>query len=164
MKRLLIPLMAASVAIGGAAPILASGEPPLNAAPDYLVITIDGKTNNVQLWATSREGAEWLIKNSELIKNSGSHSWTGAYSYGGPFSGGGAAGWIRARGKSILPPNSSIGAFRNASLDFATGVLFEDERSKKWKRNLKLVTKSDELRKDGTYVAVIEQTTLGYHY
>jgi hypothetical protein len=28
MKRLLIPLMAASVAIGGAAPVLVSGEPP----------------------------------------------------------------------------------------------------------------------------------------
>src|SRR6516225_933858 len=93
MKRLLIPLMAASVAIGGAAPILASGEPPLNAAPDYLVITIDGKTKNVQLCATSREGAEWLIKNSELIKNSGSHSWTGRMHMVGHFEGS-VASWV----------------------------------------------------------------------
>jgi len=65
------------------------------------------------------------------------------------------------RGKCILPPNSSKTAFRNASLDFVQGLLFEHES--RLKRNPKLVIKTDELGKDGTYVAVIERTTVGYH-
>jgi len=155
MKRLLIPLMAASIAIGGAAPVLASSA--LNAATSDFAIIIDGKTKNIELWLTlNREGAEGLIKNSGL------HSSTGVYASGGPFSGDGAGGRIIGRGKCSLPPNSSIGAFRNTSLDFVTGIIFEYESSRK--RNSKLVTKTDELRKDGTYVAVIERTTLGYHH
>ena len=67
-----------------------------------------------------------------------------------------------ARGKCTLPPNSSISAFRNTSLDFVAGIIFEYETSRK--RNSKLVIKTDELRKDGSYVAVIEQTMLGYHH
>jgi hypothetical protein len=152
MKRLLIPLMAASVAIGGTAPVLAS-----DAQTNYLAIIIDGKSKNIELWVTRiRERAEWLSKNSGL------HSFTGVYASSGPFSGDNPGGTILGRGKCTLPPNSSIGAFRNTSLDFVAGILFDYESSRK--RNSKLVTKTDELRKDGTYVAVIERTTLGYHH
>jgi len=142
MKRLLMPLMAVCVAIAGAAPVV----------NDFAII-IDGKTKNVEL----RPGGS-LIKSSAF----GLHSSTGVYASGGPFSGDGAGGRIIARGKCTLPPNSSISAFRNASLDFVTGVIFKNESS--IKRNSKLVIKTDELRKDGTYVAVIEQTMLGYHH
>src|SRR6516162_9084967 len=144
MKRLLIPLMAASVAIGGAAPVLAS-----DAQTNYFAIIIDGKTKNIELWVTLlRERAEELSKTM--------HAPSGA------FSSDGVGGRIIGRGNCTLPPNSSIGAFRNTSLDFVAGILFEYESSRK--RNSKLVTKTDELRKDGTYTAVIEQTTLGYHH
>ena len=133
--------MAGCVAIAGAAPVTS-----------YFTIIIDGKTKNIEL----RVGAE------SLIKSSGLHSSTGVYASGGPFSGDGAGGRIIGRGKCTLPPNSSISAFRNTSLDFVAGIIFEYESSRK--RNSKLVIKTDELRKDGSYVAVIEQTMLGYHH
>jgi len=99
MKRLLIPLMAASVAIGGAAPVLAYyGE--LNATTNDFAIIIDGKTKNIELWVTrDREGAERVIK-----FYSGLHSSTGVYASGGAFSGDGAGGRIIGRGKCTLPP------------------------------------------------------------
>ena len=170
MKRLFIPLIAASVAIGGAAPVL--GDDELHAATNDFAIIIDGKTKNIELWVTpNQEGADRLIKNSGLhsstvtpyqtgevvrLTGGGIHGPASLFSYDG------AGGRIMGRGKCSLPPNSSIGAFRNTSLDFVTGIIFDYETSRK--RNSKLVTKTDELRKDGTYVAVIERTTLGYHH
>ncbi len=94
------------------------------------------------------EGAEWLIKNKDTLHSHSDYTYTG--------------GRIIGRGKCTLPANSSIGAFRNASLDFVAGILFNEESQQQ--RNSKLVVKSNELRKDGTYVAVIERTTLGYHH
>jgi hypothetical protein len=156
MKRLLIPLMAVCVANAGVAPVQAYGE--LKAATSDFAIIIDGKTKNIELWVTfNREVAESLIKSGRLP------SLMGVYASGGPFSGGGEpSGRIIGRGKCNLPPNSSISAFRDTSLNFVTSIIFKFESS--IKRNSKLVTKTDELRKDGSYVAVIERTTVGYHH
>jgi len=170
MKRLFIPLIAASVAIGGAAPVL--GDDELHVATNDFAIIIDGKTKNIELWVTpNQEGADRLIKNSGLHSSTVTSYQTGevvrltgggVHGPAGPTSYDGAGGRRIGRGKCSLPSNSSIGAFRNASLDFVTGIIFNYESSRK--RNSKLVTKTDELRKDGTYVAVIERTTLGYHH
>ena len=147
MNKLLMPLIAACVAIGGAAPVLAQfGGPPFGKKiASGFAIFIDGKTKNIELWTT--DDPEWLIKNKDTLSLHADYTYTG--------------GRVLGRGKCNLPPNSSIGAFRNASLDFVTGTLFQHESD--LKRNSKLVVKSDELRKDGTYVAVIKQTMLGYH-
>ena len=146
--------MAVCVAIAGAAPVLALG---LDAATSDFAIIIDGKTKNIELWETlNREVAESLIKSGRLPSSSG------VYAPGGPFSGGGPSGRIIGRGKCPLPPNSSISAFRKTSLDYVTLLIFEFES--KQKRNSKLVMKTDELRKDGSYVAVIERTTVGSHH
>jgi hypothetical protein len=153
MKRLLIPLMAVCVAIAGAAPVLALG---LDAATSDFAIIIDGKTKNIELWETlNREVAESLIKSGRLPSPTGVYAST-------PFSGGVANGRIIGRGKCPLPPNSSISASRKTSLDYVTLLIFELES--KQKRNSKLVMKTDELRKDGSYVAVIERTTVGSHH
>ncbi len=89
--------MAASVAIGGAAPVLAQYE--LNAPTTDFALMIDGKTKNIELWVTFKGGAEQLIK-----YYNGLHSSTGVYAPGGPFSSGGAGGRIIGRGKCTLPP------------------------------------------------------------
>ena len=145
MKRLLIPLIAASVAIGGAGSVVAEYTQSKGnvAGMGSFSIFIDGKTKDIGLWQCNNP--EWVIKNKGIFD-----------SHHPP-----AYGRSIGRGNLYFPPNSSIEAFRNISLDFVTGILFEFERTRK--RNSKLAIKSDELRKDGTYVAVIEQTLLGYH-
>jgi hypothetical protein len=147
LKRLLTLLATGCVAIVGAESVVAQLQVKPNVfGTGNFSIFIDGKTKSIGMWTIFNP--DWVIKNKGIFD-----------AYHPPTDGNGAR--ALGRGKCTLPPNSSIQAFRNTSLDFATGILFDYERSRK--RNFKLALKSDELRKDGTYVAVIEQISLGFH-
>jgi hypothetical protein len=124
---------------------------------EYFGIVIDGKTRNIELTRVDpKDNLESDLKHTQYV---GTHSSTGIYAGpGGAFSG--PRGFV-SKGHSNLPPNSSIAQCRLNAMGF---VAREIQKEDKLFQNRKsaVATKLDEVRKDGTYVAIIERTTIGY--
>ena len=153
MKRLLILLIAVGIAIGVSAQ--ASAQINIGDTTSYFGIVIDGKTRNIEL--TRVDPKDNLESDLKHIQYVGAHSATGIYAGpGGPFSG---PGGFLAKGHSNLPPNSSIADCRLNAVGFVAREIQKEDNAQK--RKSALATKLDEIRKDGTYVAIIERTTIG---
>src|SRR5262249_38249703 len=153
MKRLLILLIAVGIAIGVSAQ--ASAQINIGDTTSYFAIVIDGKTGNIELTRVDpKDNLESDLKHMQYV---GVHSATGIYAGpGGPFSG---PGGFVSKGHSNLPPNSSIADCRLNAMGFVAREIQKEDNAQK--RKSALATKLDEIRKDGTYVAIIERTTVG---
>ena len=152
MKRLLILLIAVGIAIGVSAQ--ASAQINIGETTGYFGIVIDGKTRNIELTRVDpKDNLESDLKHMEYV---GVHSLTGVYANSGPFSN---SGGFVSKGHSNLPLNSSIAECRLNAMGF---VAREIEKEEGPKRKSAVATKLDEIRKDGTYVAIVERTTIGY--
>ena len=153
MKRLVL-LIAVGIAIGVSGQ--ASAQINIGDTTGYFAIVIDGKTRNIELTRVDpNDNLESDLKHMQYV---GVHSATGIYAGpGGPFSG---PGWgFVAKGHSNLPPNSSIAACRLNAMGFVAREVQKEDKTQK--RKSALATKVDEIRKDGTYVAIIERMTIG---
>jgi hypothetical protein len=149
MKRLLILLIAVGIAIGMSAQ--ASAQNKIGDATGYFAIVIDGKTRNIELVRVNpTDNPDFDLKHMQYV---GAHSPTGGYA---PYN----SGFV-SKGHSNLPPNSSIADCRLNAMGFVAREIRKEDNAQK--RKSALATKLDEMRKDGTYVAIIEQTTIGYH-
>jgi hypothetical protein len=148
MTRLLILLIAVGIAIGVSA--RASAQIPIGDTSVYFGIVIDGKTRNIELTIVGgpKDNLESDLKHMQYV---GVHSPMGIYApYG--------SGFV-AKGHSNLPPNSSIAACRLNAMGFVASEIEKEDKAHK--RKSAVATKLDEIRKDGTYVAIIERTTIG---
>ena len=149
MKRLLILLIAVGIAIGVSAQ--ASAQVNIGDTIGYFGIVIDGKTRNIELTRVDpKDNLESDLKHMQYV---GVHSPTGIYA---PYNWG-----FVSKGHSNLPANSSIAECRLNAVGFVARAIQEQEKTQK--RKSALATKLDEIRKDGTYVAIIERTTIGSH-
>ena len=154
MKRLLILLIAVGIAIGGYAQ--ASAQINIGDTTGYFGIVIDGKTRNIELTRVDpKDNLQSHLKHMEYV---GVHSLTGVYTSSGPFSN---SGGFVAKGHSNLPLNSSIAECRLNAMGFVAREIEKEDKAQK--RKSAVATKLDEIRKDGTYVAIIERTTIGSH-
>ena len=149
MKRLLILLIAVGIAIGVSAQ--ASAQINIGDTTGYFAIVIDGKTRNIELTRVDpKDNLESDLKHMQYV---GVHSPTGIYA---PYNSG-----FLSKGHSNLPPNSSIAECRLNAVGFVAMAIQKEEKAQK--RKSAVATKLDEIRKDGTYLAIIEQTTIGSH-
>jgi hypothetical protein len=152
LKGLLILLIAVGIAIGVSAQ--ASAQINIGDTTGYFGIVIDGKTRNIELTRVDpKDNLESDLKHMEYV---GVHSLTGVYAKSGPFSN---SGGFVSKGHSNLPPNSSIADCRLNALGFVAREVQKEDNAQK--RKSAIATKLDEIRKDGTYVAIIERTTIG---
>ena len=152
MKRLLILLIAVGIAIGVSAQ--ASAQINIGDTTGYFGIVIDGKTRNIELTRVDpKDNLQSDLKHMEYV---GVHSLTGVYAKSGPFSN---SGGFVSKGHSNLPPNSSIAECRLNAMGFVAMAIQKEDKAQE--RKSALATKLDEIRKDGTYVAIIERTTIG---
>ena len=152
MKRLLILLRAVGIAIGMSAQ--ASAQINIGDTTGYFGIVIDGKTRNIELTRVDpKDNLESDLKHMEYV---GVHSPTGVYANSGPFSN---SGGFVSKGHSNLPLNSSIADCRLNAMGFVAREIQKEDNAQR--RKSALATKLDEIRKDGTYVAIIERTTIG---
>jgi hypothetical protein len=152
MKRLLILLIAVGIAIGVSAQ--ASAQINLGDTTGYFAIVVDGKTRNIELTRIDpKDNLQSDLKHMEYV---GVHSSTGVYANFGPFSN---SGGFVSKGHSNLPPNSSIAECRLSAVGFVAREIEKEDKAQK--RKSAVATKLDEIRKDGTYVAIIERTTIG---
>jgi hypothetical protein len=151
MKRLLILLIAVGIAIGVSAQASAQINTP---DTEYYCILIDGKTRNIELKVVDpKDNLESDLKHMQYR---GVHSGSGIYAgSGGAFSG---EGFV-FKGHSNLPPNSSLAECRLNAMGFVAREIQKWDTAHKTKSAV--ATKLDEIRKDGTYVAIIERTTMG---
>ena len=152
MKRLLILLIAVGIAIG----VYAQAWAQINIGDTtgYFGIVIDGKTRNIELTRVDpKDNLQSDLKHMEYV---GVHSLTGVYANSGPFSN---SGGFVSKGHSNLPPNSSIAECRLNAMGFVAREIEKEDKAQK--RKSAVATKLDEIRKDGTYVAIIERTTIG---
>ena len=147
MKRLLILLIAVGIAIGVSAQ--ASAQINIGDTTGYFAIVIDGKTRNIELTRVDpKDNLESDLKHMQYV---GVHSPTGIYA---PYN----SGFV-SKGHSNLPPNSSIAECRLNAMGFVAMAIQKEDKAQE--RKSALATKLDEIRKDGTYVAIIERTTIG---
>jgi hypothetical protein len=147
MKGLVILLITIGIAMGMSAQ--ASGQINIGGTTGYFGIVIDGKTRNIELVRVDPiANPDFDLKHMQYV---GAHTPTGIYA---PYN----SGFV-SKGHSNLRPNTSIAECRLNALGFvAREVQKEDEFQK---RKSAVATKLGEIRKDGTYVAIIERTTIG---
>jgi hypothetical protein len=147
MKRLLILLIAIGIAIGVSAQ--ASAQNNIGDTTGYFAIVIDGKTRNIELVRVNpKDNPDFDLKHMQYV---GVHSPMGIYA---PYN----RGFV-SKGHSNLPPNSSIAECRLNAMGFVAREVQKEDKTQK--RKSALATKLDEIRKDGTYVAIIERTMIG---
>ena len=95
-----------------------------------------------------KDNPDFDLKHMQYV---GVHSPMGIYA---PYN----SGFV-AKGHSNLRPNSSIAECRLNALGFVAREVQKEDKVQK--RKSAVATKLDEIRKDGTYVAIIERTTIG---
>jgi len=146
MKRLLILLVTVGIAIGVSAQ--ASAQNNIGDTTSYFAIVVDGKTRNIELVRVNpKDNPDFDLKHMQYV---GVHSPMGIYA---PYN----RGFV-SKGHSNLPANSSIAECRLNAMGFVAMAIQKEDKAQKGKSAL--ATKLDEIRKDGTYVAIIERTTI----